>query len=159
FSAGYAVLKATAENKQQRLEDYYQFRKSGIEEGERGPVKQYVLLEGKDRDRCAALVSLLLNHQVEVQRAGAPFESSRAHGYLDSSAGTRQFPAGSYVIALNQPQKRLIQALMEPESKMQESFLQSEKEKWERNQKLGRRAGRERDGFYDVTAWSLPLSY
>ncbi len=159
FSAGYAVLKATAENKDQRLLDYYQFRKSGMEEGDRGPMKQFVLLRGRRPDQSAALVSLLLRHEVEVWRAGAAFEATKAHSYLDSKAGNREFPEGSYVIPMNQPQKRLIQALLEPDAKLQEAFLKLEKAKWDRNQRLGRRAARERDGFYDITAWSLPLSY
>src|SRR5262249_40181913 len=158
-SAGYAVLKATAENKEQRLLDYYQFRKSGMEEGERGPMRQFVMLGGKRPDQCAALVSLLLRHEVEVWRASAAFESTKAHSYLDSKAANREFPEGSYVVSMNQPQKRLIQALLEPDAKLQEAFLKSENAKRERNQRLGRRAARERDGFYDVTAWSLPLSF
>lgn len=159
FSAAFAVLRATAQNKDRRLEDYYLFRKSGMEEGEKGPTRQYVLLPGKNSDQCAALVSLLLNHQIEVYRAGAAFQSARAHSYLDAKAGSRQFPAGSYVIPTNQPQKRLIQAFLEPESKLNEAFLQEVKARHERNERLGRRAARESYGFYDVTAWSLPLSF
>jgi len=159
FAGGMAVLRATAENKDRRLEDYYGFRKSGMEEGERGPLKQYVLLPGKNPDQGAELVALLLAHQIEVQRAGAGFSSSSAHGYFGGQAEARQFPAGSYVIAMNQPQKRLIQAILEPESKLSETFLKEEREKYERNLKLGRRASREPQRFYDVTAWSLPLSF
>lgn len=159
LTGSYAVLKATAEHKNRRLEDYYLFRKSAIEEGERGPVKQYVLVPASNPDQCAALVSLLLDHQIEVHRARAPFESSQAHRYASNNTGVRSFPSGAYVIPMNQPQKRLIQALLEPDARLPDAFLQAERAKWERNQRLGRRAARERDGFYDITAWSLPLSF
>jgi hypothetical protein len=137
FTGGLAVLKATAENKDQRLVDFYLFRKTAIEEGEKGPARQYILLPGKRPDQARALVSLLAAHQVEV--------------YRDS--------AGRYVIPLAQPQKRLLDAILEPEAKLNEAFLAEEKAKYDRNQKLGRRAAKERYGFYDITAWSLPVSF
>ncbi len=159
YAGSMAVLRATAENKDSRLEDFYQFRKTGLEDGDKGPARQYVLLPGKNPDQAAALVALLLEHQAEVFRAGAAFRSERAHGYLDSKVEGREFPAGAYVIPLIQPQKRLIQTLLEPEAKLNEAFVKEEKAKHERNEKLGRRASRERPGFYDITAWSLPLSF
>ncbi len=136
FTGGLAVLRATAENKDRRLEDYYLFRKTGIEEGDRGPVRQYVLDPGQNPDQCAALVALLMNHQIEVYRSKAQF-----------------------VVPLNQPQKRLAQALLEPEATLDEAFLKEERAKHERNEKLGRRAVKERQAFYDITAWSLPFSF
>ncbi len=159
FSGSMATLAATAEGKDRLLEDFYGFRKSAMEEGERGPAKQYVLLEGSDPSRVAALVELLRQHRIEVYRAAAPFTSPRAHSYFGDAVSSRQFPAGSYVIPTNQPQKRLLTALLEPEARLSEDFLAAEREKAERNKRLGLRAGRERDGFYDITAWSLPLSY
>ena len=72
---------------------------------------------------------------------------------------SRQFPAGSYVIPTTQPQKRLLTALLEPEAEMDKDFLAAARAVKERNQKLGRKAERERSGFYDITAWSLPLSF
>jgi len=137
FTGGLAVLRATAENKDRRLEDYYQFRKTGMEEGDKGPVRQYVLDGSKRPDQCAALVDLLMRHQIEVHRG----------------------PAGTFLVRLDQPQKRLAQAFLEPEAQLEEKFLAEEKAKHERNQKLGRRAAKERAGFYDITAWSLPLSF
>ena len=137
FAGAMAVLQATAENKDARLIDFYLFRKTAIEEAERGPVRQYALLPGKNPDQANALVSLLLEHQIEV--------------YRDAS--------GRFVVPLNQPQGRLARTLLEPEAKLNEAFLKEEREKHERNQKLGRSASRERAGFYDVTAWSLPLSF
>ena len=51
---------------------------------------------------------------------------------------------------LNQPQKILIKALLAPDSPLGEEFIAEEKERKEKG---------ERSQFYDVTAWSLPLTY
>lgn len=115
----------------------------------------------------ADFVELLLRHGVEIHRSSAGFSSSKAHSYLDDGSASlttgkssaKQFPAGSYVIPLAQPQKRLIKALLEPEARLCDEFLKQVSERKERNEKLGRRAGREPYGFYDVTAWSLPLTF
>ncbi len=159
FTGSYAVLLATAENHEQRLVDYYQFRKSAIEEGTRGPVRQYVLVPGRSPDLSTTLVSTLLQHQVEVFRSTAAFTAARTHNYFDDKVASKQFPAGSYVIPLDQPQKRLVQALLEKDAKLNDEFVKDVFAKDERNQKLGRRAAKEPYGFYDVTAWSMPLSY
>jgi hypothetical protein len=156
FTGSYAVLRATAENKEQRLLDFYYFRKTGMEDGARGPVRQYVLAPG---ERSAALVATLLRHQAEVFRATASFTAARTHNYFDDKVASKQFPAGSYVIPLDQPQKRLIQALLEKEAKLNDEFVKEVFAKEERNRKLGRRAAKEPYGFYDVTAWSLPLTF
>ena len=159
FSASFATLTAAAEGKDRLLEDYYGFRQSGMEEGERGPVRQYVLLEGRDPWRAAELVELLRAHNIEVHRVTSSFTSRRAHNYFNDDVDSRQFPAGSYVIPTNQPQKRLLTALLEPEAELGKDFLAAARAVKERNQKLGRKAERERSGFYDITAWSLPLSF
>lgn len=159
FSGALATLQATAENKDQRLVDYYLFRKTGMEEAEREPMKQIVLLEGSDPGRLHSFIRLLLDHGIELHRASAAFSSAKAHSYTDEKAAARQFPADSFVIPLAQPQKRLIKALLEPEAKLSDEFLNLVRAKKERNDKLGRRAGKESPGFYDITAWSLPLTF
>jgi hypothetical protein len=63
------------------------------------------------------------------------------------------------VIPLAQPQKRLIKTLLEPEARLPDDFVKEAKARRERNDSLGRGAARERYGFYDTTAWSLPLTY
>jgi hypothetical protein len=160
FAGTLATLAATAEGKEQRLFDFYLFRKSGMEEAEREPLKQIVLVPGADRQRLAEFVALLMTHGIEVRQSGSGFSSARAHSYLDDKgAVARQFPAGSFVIPLAQPQKRLIKALLEPEARLNDAFVKEVMARKERNDKLGRNAGRESYGFYDVTAWSLPLTY
>ncbi len=160
FTGTLATLDATAQGKDQRLFDFYLFRKSGMEEADREPMKQIVLAPGADRPRLVEFVSLLMTHGIEVRQAPAGFSSARAHSYMDRKGPVaRQFPAGSYVIHLAQPQKRLIKALLEPEAKLNDEFVKEVLARKERNERLGRGAAREPYGFYDTTAWSMPLTY
>jgi hypothetical protein len=57
---------------------------------------------------------------------------------------------------MSQPQKRLAQAILEIEPAFKEEFLRNEERKKRRADLLGERP---RDGFYDTTAWSLPILY
>lgn len=160
FTGGMATLATTAERRAERLMDFYEFRRSAMEEAEREPMKQVVLLEGADRGRARDLVALLLEHGLEVYRAPRAFRSARAHNYVDAAAPTaREFPAGAWVVPLAQPQKRLAKTLLEPEAELEEDFVREERAKRERNATLGRDAGKEPVRFYDTTAWSLPLTF
>ena len=159
FTASLATLAAAAENKAELLRDFYRFRQTGMEEAERGLMKQFVLLDDKEARRSAVLVELLLRHSIQIYRARSAFSSTRARSYFGDEISRREFPAGSYVIPLNQPQKRLLKALLEPEAKLSEEFIEEERARRARNESLGRGAEKERPHFYDITAWSLPLSF
>jgi hypothetical protein len=159
FAGSMAVLEATAKNKEQRLVDFYMFRKTGMDDVEREPMKQIVFVAGSDPGRMASFMELLLNHGIEVYRASSAFSSVKAHRYEDPKTVTKQFPAGSYVVPLAQPQKRLLKTLLEPEAKLPEDFLKEVLARKERNDALGRSARKESYGFYDITAWSLPLTF
>ena len=151
-----AVLKVTAEQKEQRLRDFHQYKKSAIDEGLRESMKAVVLLPGRDAARADELVQALRAQRVEVHRAKAPFRLARAFGYFGDPPGARDVPTGAYVIPMNQPQKRLAKALLELEPAFTKEFLESERRKKERAELVGERP---RDGFYDTTAWTLPLLF
>lgn len=151
-----AVLRVTAEQKDQRLRDFYQFKKTAIDEGQREPMKQVVLLPGNDESRAAELVRVLRDQRIEVHRTTAPLRLAKAHDYFGGAAGARDVAAGAYVIPMAQPQKRLAKALLELEPAFTPEFLENEERKKARAELVGERP---RDGFYDTTAWSLPLLF
>jgi Zinc carboxypeptidase len=151
-----ASLRLTAENKDQRLRDFYQFKKTAIDEGRTEAMKQIVLLPGRDDARAALLVSTLRMQRVEVSQVCKPYRVAKAHGYFGEPAAARDVPVGAYVISMAQPQKRLAKALLEIEPGFKEEFLKEEERKKRRAELVGQRP---RDGFYDTTAWSLPLLF
>ena len=161
FVASLATLETTAKNRQSRLQDYYDFRRSALTEAATDRLKRVVIVPGNDPQSAAHVVGLLLRNGIEVTRLRQPLASRAAHPYISArSAGVAQtFPAGSYVIDLNQPQRRIAKAMLEPEAELQRTFVEREYAKFHRNRRRGEDADKEEYGFYDVTAWSLPLSF
>lgn len=159
FIASLTTLETAARNRAERLKDFYEFRRSGIEEGQREQMKRIVLLPGRDPNKTVELVGVLLRAGVEVTRTTEPFRSTSAHAFLNSSSASREFPAGSYVVDLAQPQKRLAKALLEPNTEQDTAFIREQLVRFARNERRGRGASKEDYGFYDITAWSLPLAF
>src|SRR5439155_17156263 len=109
----------------------------------------------------AHVVGLLLRNGIEVSRLRQPLSARLAHAYISASgaATARIFPAGSYVIDLNQPQRRLAKGLLEPQPGMEHGFVDREVGKFQRNRRRGEDADKEDYAFYDITAWALPFSF
>jgi hypothetical protein len=139
FVASVSTLEAAAANREKLLGDFYAYRVSAIEEGRKEPVQAYILPRGTDAGATDKLVGILLEHGIEVDRARAAFKS-----------GDKEFPAGTYVVPLAQPSKRLIRTLLDADVKMDDKFVAGEEIRRKRKQP---------SEIYDVTAWSLPLLF
>jgi hypothetical protein len=139
FVASVSTLETTAVNREKLLDDFYRYRVTAIEEGAKEPIKDYILPRSRDASATDKLAGILIEHGVEVKRATAPFR-----------AGERDYPAGTYVVPMAQPSKRLIRTLLDPQTSMDDKFLAAEEV---------RRKLKERTEIYDVTAWSLPLLF
>jgi hypothetical protein len=159
FMADMATLEVLADHREAMLVDYYNFRRTGMEEVAKEKFKQYVLPLGNDEGRTDSLVELLLRHQIEVYRAGESVSSERAQTYFDRESKPHDFSAGSYIVPLEQPQKRLLKSLFEPDPELEQKFLDEVNATRERNKQLGSDTPKEPLFFYDITAWSLPVTY
>ena len=159
FTTAMATIETTAANRAARVRDWAQFRANATEAGRTGSMKRVVLDPASDPGRAAELVATLLRSGIEVRRATASFQSSRAHAYADDATGTRRFEAGVYVIDLAQPQGIAAKAVLEPASAMDTAFARAQLEKLARNLRRGENESREWYEFYDVTAWSLPVTF
>jgi len=163
FVASMTTLEVAARNREARLRDYYQFKQSAIEEGRTGTMKRIVLLPGSDPGRAADLVEVLQRAGIEVSVARESFRSESAHDFTKAgtaaAAMARSFPAGSFVVELAQPQKRLAKALLEPTTDQDTPFIREQLARFARNERRGSNATKEEYGFYDITAWSLPLAF
>ncbi|HJQ65075.1 MAG TPA: M14 family metallopeptidase [Gemmatimonadales bacterium] len=159
FIASLATLETSAANRQARLQDYYAFRRSAMDEAATDRMKRIVLVPGSDPRQAAHVIGLLLRHRIEVSRLTQSAASTAAHSYMGGVAGRRTFPAGSYVIDLSQPQRRLAKALLEPSAVLERPFVEDQVNRFRRNRRRGEDADKEDYGFYDVTAWSIPFSF
>ncbi len=139
FIASISTAEAGAKHREDLLKNFYNYRVTAIEEGKTDDVKAYLLPRTGDVSAVDKLADLLAEQGVEVHRAKSAMK-----------IGEKDCPAGSYVINLAQPAKRLIRTLLDPEVSMDEEFLKEQE----------RRRGKGlRDEIYDVVAWSLPLMY
>ncbi len=159
FIASLATLETAARNRQARLADYYAFRKSAMDEAGADRMKRIVLVPGTDPRMTAHVVGLLLRNGIEVSRLSQPWASTLSHPYLGGTVGRHTFPAGSYVVDLSQPQRRLAKALLEPNAVLEKQFVQNQVERFRRNRRRGTDADKEDYGFYDITAWSMPYTF
>jgi hypothetical protein len=150
FIASLSTAQTTARNKEALLKYFYTYRKTAIEEGQKEAVKEYILAPGEDAGRAARFAAQLMAQGIEVKRATAAFNNARARDYGEGKVGPRDFPAGSYVISLAQPTKRLIKTLLDKHTPLDDAFIK------EQMRRMTKRLGEE---IYDVTGWSLPLLY
>lgn len=139
FVATVATLETAAEYRPRLLENFWTFARTAIEEGQKEPVKEWILPRRGDASAADKLAHVLAEQGVEVRRAGAAFRN-----------GGKEYPAGSYSVVVAQPRKRLVRALLDPQVPMDAEYVKEQ----ERRRKKGLR-----DEIYDVTAWSLPLLY
>ena len=139
FVASIATAQVAARHRKTLLGDLYEYRRSAIEEGEAGDIRAFVLPRRGDTSAVDELAALLDDQGVHVEQM------------LEPSTGCgADLPAGSYIIPLAQPAKRLIRTLLDPDVPLAEDFM-AEQER--------RRAKKLSDQIYDITAWSLPLTH
>ncbi len=161
YVASMTTLETAAKNRAARLQDYYDFRRTALEEVKNEPMKRIVILPNKDAVKTAEMIEILRRSKIEVKVANASFRSTSAHSYEQktSPATTKDFPNGAYIIDLAQPQKRVIKALLEQDTPQDKAFVNDQMAKFRRNELRGKSSSREEYGFYDITAWNLPLAF
>lgn len=153
-----ATAKVSAENSEGLLVDFYNYFKDGMDEVKDVSVKQVAILADLQPNDALNLVELLLEHEIEVLVTN---ETKTVDGisYLDGETERRSLPAGTFIVPMNQPNKRLVKVLLERNVGIQQEFLDEALAAHAYNNSVGANAPKKRVGFYDVTAWSLPLAY
>ncbi len=161
FVASLTTLETLAKNRAARLQDFYNFRRDAMNEVAREKLKRIIISPAKDPIKTADLIKVLQLARVEVKVANASFSSNSAHDFMQNNAPrvSKTFPAGSYIIDLNQPQKRIIKALLEQDTLQDKAFVEDNMARFRRNERRGNSASKEDYGFYDITAWNLPLAF
>jgi len=125
--AGGATLRTAAGGKTDLLLGFAEYHRT-VDRGQ----TDIVLVPGAGSGRVEALVQLLLDQGVEIERAAREF---RAQGTPHTGFEARSaFPTGSYRVRARQPRGRLAMTLLNAET-----FLDAEYS-------------------YDITGWSLPYA-
>ncbi|HUR92643.1 MAG TPA: M14 family zinc carboxypeptidase [Gemmatimonadaceae bacterium] len=159
FVTSIATIETTGARRADRVADWHAFRRGAVDAGRTGEMKRVVLVPGNDPARAAELAATLLRSGIEVRRVSEAFSSSRAHSYRDDSRSSRRFEAGAYVIDLAQPQGLAAKAVLEPAPDLDNDFARAQIDKLGRNLRRGENVQGEGYEFYDVTAWSLPVTF
>lgn len=135
FVASLSTIEAASDNRERLLANFVAYHRDGV-----AGSGAYVLAPAPhDPTAADSLAGLLVRQGLEVGRASAAF-----------TACGRAYPAGSYVVNLAQPQRRMAEVLLARDVAVPAAFL-AEQER--------RRARGLPDEIYDVTAWSLPLMF
>ncbi len=160
FVASMTTLETAARNRTERLKDFYDFRRAAIDEVRTEKMKRIVIDPQKDWTKAADLIEILQRAKIEVRWSPA-FTMNKARNYTekDVSAATKNFSGGAYIIDLAQPQKRIIKALLEPDTPQDAAFVKEQMDKFRRNELRGKSQQKEEYAFYDITTWSLPLAF
>ncbi len=150
FISSLSTAEMTASNREAMLRYFYDYRRTAIDESSREVVKEYIIPPGNDPGRATKMAALLMQQGLEVKRAEAAFTNNNVRDYFERKLQTKNFPAGTFIVTLAQPAKRLLKTLMDRQTEMNPEFI---KEQLQRAEK------RQDDEIYDVTGWSLPLLY
>lgn len=149
FVASMATVTTLAERREERLQDFHAYFVEIVKRGEQGPVKEFYIPPA-DPARFNKLVDRLQMVGGKVYIAKAEFKVKAAYDFFTRKTGEVTLPAGTAIVPLYQSAGSVLMTILEPDPKLQDDFLEEERQRIERN---------ERPRFYDVTAWALPLTY
>ena len=137
FTAALETALTAARHREGILRDYLAFRREGVARGRSGPA-EIVLHSAHDPGMAERLAMMLVENGIEVFRASGPV-----------AVGDRTLPAGSsFIVPLDQPTHGFIHNLLDANVPMEEDFVKRQ---------IERRANRQPDEIYDLTAWSQSL--
>ena len=161
YVASMTTLETTSKNKADRIKDFYDFRVRALADHRTAKMKRVIIDPNSDRVKAAELIEILRLSNVEVKTASSAFTSQSAYSYLEKNGrpASRTFPAGSYIIDMDQPQRIYLKAVLEQDTPQDKAFVDEQMGRFRRNQMRGKGQAKEDYGFYDITAWSLPLVF
>jgi len=137
FTAALETALTAARHREGILRDYLAFRREGVARGRDGPA-EIVLHSAHDPGMAERLAVMLVENGIEVFRASGPV-----------AVGDRTLSAGSsFIVPLDQPTHGFIHNLLDANVPMEEDFVRRQ---------IERRANRQPDEIYDLTAWSQSL--
>lgn len=139
FVSSIATAETVSNNRQKLWQDFYDYRRSAIDEGSSGNTQTFIIPTQADQGGADYLGNLMVQHGAEVWRSSQAF-----------SACGNDYAAGSMVIPLAQPAKRLLRTMLDKQVAIDPEYIANQQGRLERGLN---------HEIYDVTAWSLPLMF
>lgn len=149
FTSSLANLFTAANNRRQLLEDYRSTRTAILEKGKTSGLK-FLIAPENDRMKLNKFVQSLLDQGIEISRATAQFNVSKASDLYGKEHTSKNFPAGTYIVSTAQTNGALAKTILEFDPHFSKEFLQEERRELEKY-------GDTR--VYEVTAWSTAQAY
>lgn len=121
FTTSLSTLAAAQAMRVDLLDYHRDFFKNAMEESKSQALKAYVFGDAYDKAKNFHLVEMLKRHKIQV------YELANDHEGISKENG--------YIVPLNQPQNRLIQAIFRTQTQFTDSL------------------------FYDVSSWTMPYAF
>ncbi|MDX1586668.1 MAG: M14 family zinc carboxypeptidase [Balneolaceae bacterium] len=131
YTNSIATVRTSVENREALLR---YFRNAFSPDARKGEAEAFILPDVQS-DYTYELIDIMLQHGVEVERAGEDFRVRDAYGYWTGESAARSFNSGDFIIKTDQPRHIFINTLMKRQLAIKDSVM------------------------YDMSTWSAPLAY
>ena len=158
MTASLNTLDTAVNHRKAILLDYYRFFETALTLGREKGIRAFLIPAGHASARVRRFIRTLLRHHLEVYRLTRPV-TLNVRSWLSDEKNEVTFQAGSWVIPAAQPQARLLFGLFDRDPELSASFLRQVEEAHAFNHRKGEKVRPMPYGFYDLTAWSLPLLF
>lgn len=161
--AGRSLLAYTAQHRERRFRDFLDYRRGALDPEER-EIGGWALSADSDPARLDTVRGLLLRNGIEARRTTEEVVLPDARPFFprDGSSPGATLPRGSLIVPAAQPEGRLAEVLLDERARLSPEFLAAVEEHRRRRADPGFRhpdIWTSHDAFYDITAWSVPLTY
>ena len=150
ITSSLANLTTLAKQRKAMLTDYYEEKKRAIAGPTGNGIHAYLIESGTNVSRSRSLIENLLFQGFEIHRAEASFTAKGITTSFGERLNEKPFPKGTWIIPTAQPLNLLINAVLEFDPRMKDSFLAEERFDLEKKNE---------SRLYDVSSWSMPIAY
>ncbi|MEJ8758242.1 M14 metallopeptidase family protein [Pontibacter sp. H259] len=125
FATTLSTLEAAQAMREELLTHQRDFYKQSVNDSKKAGTKAYIFGSENDPARAYHLADIIRQHQIEIYK---PKETIKV-------GNTTYSPENAYIVPLEQPQYKLIEAMFEKRTTFKDSL------------------------FYDISAWTFPLAF